>query len=211
LSGIWEQFQEEFMTILTDGGVLMVPLTVLALGIYYAAFRLFFFFSEHRFYKIQRERLIEYLFNPILADGELRHILEYTQSDEVSSANAVKSRFAEVVSGYLAEVDSKRAYLLVLITTAPLMGLLGTVMGMLTTFSGLAVSTGSNTVDQIAAGISEALITTQTGLIIAIPAYVMATLIHKRRNEMEACLTTMEALTVQLYEKKSTTPVGENP
>jgi biopolymer transport protein ExbB len=211
LSAIWEQFQEEFMTIVTDGGVLMVPLTLLALGIYYVAFRLFYFFSEHRFYKVKRDRLIELIFNPILADGELRHILDYTQSDDVEDANGVKSRFAEIMSTYLAEVDSKRIYLLVLITTAPLMGLLGTVMGMLTTFSGLAVSTGSNTVDQIAAGISEALITTQTGLIIAIPAYVLATLIQKRRNEMEACLTTMEALTVQLYEKKSNNPLPDSP
>lgn len=199
------------MTIVTDGGVLMVPLTLLALGIYYVAFRLFYFFSEHRFYKVKRDRLIELIFNPILADGELRHILDYTQSDDVEDANGVKSRFAEIMSTYLAEVDSKRIYLLVLITTAPLMGLLGTVMGMLTTFSGLAVSTGSNTVDQIAAGISEALITTQTGLIIAIPAYVLATLIQKRRNEMEACLTTMEALTVQLYEKKSNNPLPDSP
>lgn len=200
----------EFTTILTDGGTLMVPLTILALGIYFSAFRLFFFFSEHRFYKVNRERLIEYVFNPILASGELRHILDYTQSDEVRTATEVKSRFAEIISGYLSDIDSKRTYLLVLITTAPLMGLLGTVMGMLTTFSGLAVSTGSNTVDQIAAGISEALITTQTGLIIAIPAYVMATLIQKRRNEMEACLTTMEALSVQLFEKKPTNPATES-
>ena len=121
----------------------------------------------------------------------------------MDSVPQVQSRFAEVLNAYLAEVDSKRTYLLILITTAPLMGLLGTVMGMLTTFSGLAISTGGSTVDQIADGISEALITTQTGLIIAIPAYVLATLVQKRRNEMEACLSTMEALTIQLYEKNS--------
>ena len=206
MNPIWEQFQKEFMTILTDGGVLMVPLTILALAIYWTAFRLFFFFSEHRFYKVGRERLIEYIFNPILATGELREILDFTQADREGSSDSVKARFAEVLGAYLSDADSKRSFLLVLITTAPLMGLLGTVMGMLTTFSGLAVSTGVSTVDQIAAGISEALITTQTGLIIAIPAYVLASLIQKRRNEMEACLTTMEALTVQLYEKKSTSP-----
>jgi len=203
LNSIWEQFQTEFMTILTDGGILMVPLSILALTIYYTAFKLFYFFSEHRFYRVQRQRLIEFVFNPILASGELRAVLDYTQGTEVETTSDVQARFAEVLSSYLSETDSKRSYLLVLITTAPLMGLLGTVMGMLTTFSGLAVSVGGSTVDQIAAGISEALITTQTGLIIAIPAYVMATLIQKRRNEMEACLTTMEALTVQLYEKNS--------
>ncbi|HSH09106.1 MAG TPA: MotA/TolQ/ExbB proton channel family protein [Oceanipulchritudo sp.] len=201
LNSIWVQFQAEFMTILTDGGILMVPLTLLALIIYWTAFRLLFFFTEHGFYKISRDRMIELVFNPILASGELRDLIDYTQAAGEGGVNQAKSRFAEVFNAYMAEVDTKRAYLLILITTAPLMGLLGTVMGMLTTFSGLAVTTGGNTVDQIAAGISEALITTQTGLIIAIPAYVMATLIQKRRNEMEACLTTMEALTVQLYEK----------
>jgi len=202
LNSIWEQFQTEFMTILTDGGVLMLPLTILALTIYWTAFRLYFFFSEHKFYKVSRDRLMEMIFNPILASGELRSVIDYTQDDGGQGKMQVQSRFAEVLNSYLAEVDTKRAYLLILITTAPLMGLLGTVMGMLTTFSGLAVSGGS-TVDLIAEGISEALITTQTGLIIAIPAYVLATIIQKRRNEMEACLVTMEALTIQLYEKKS--------
>jgi len=184
--------------------MLMVPLTALALAIYYTAFRLLFYFREHRFYKVKRERLLEYIFNPILASGELRNVLDYTQSTEVKTPIEAKERYAEVISSYLADIDTKRSFLLTLVTTAPLMGLLGTVMGMLTTFSGLAISTGGSTVDQIAAGISEALITTQTGLIIAIPAYVMATVIQKRRNEMESCLTTMEALTVQLYEKKTT-------
>lgn len=203
MQSIWQQFQTEFMTILTDGGMLMVPLTILALTIYWTAFKLYFFFSEHPFYRIKRSQLVEYVFNPILASGEIRSVLDYTQHKAVETVPQVQSRFAEVLNAYLAEVDSKRGYLLILITTAPLMGLLGTVMGMLTTFSGLAISTGGSTVDQIADGISEALITTQTGLIIAIPAYVMATLIQKRRNEMEACLSTMEALTVQLYEKNS--------
>lgn len=192
------------MTIITDGGMLMLPLTILALTIYYTAFKLFYFFSEHKFYKVDRNRLFELVFNKEKAEGELRDVLDYTQADTGITVTQMQGRFAEIMSAYLAEVDSKRTYLLILITTAPLMGLLGTVMGMLTTFSGLAVSTGGSTVDQIAAGISEALITTQTGLIIAIPAYVMATLIQKRRNEMEACLTTLEALTVQLYEKNYT-------
>jgi biopolymer transport protein ExbB len=203
LNSIWEQFQAEFMTIITDGGILMVPLTILALTIYWTAFRLLFFFSEHSFYKVGRDKLMTLVQNPSQAKGEIKDLIEYTQAGEGQGAEQVKPRFSEVINTYLAEVDTKRTYLLILVTTAPLMGLLGTVMGMLTTFSGLAVSTGGSTVDQIAAGISEALITTQTGLIIAIPAYVMATLIQKRRNEMEACLTTMEALTVQLYEKKN--------
>jgi biopolymer transport protein ExbB len=204
VQAIWDQFKIEFMIILTDGGWLMIPLTLLALTIYWTAFQLLFYFKEHGFYKTGRQLLMDAVREPSKAAGELQAIIAYTQDPKVATPDQVKARFGEVHSSYLADADSKRAYLLTLITTAPLLGLLGTVMGMLTTFSGLAISTGGSTVDQIASGISEALITTQTGLIIAIPAYVIATLILKRRKEMESCLTTLEALTVQLYEKNST-------
>lgn len=209
LQSVWEQFKIEFMIILTDGGLLMLPLTLLALSIYWIAFRLLFYYSEHGFYKIRRDDLIHAVSNPTSASSELRDIINYTQDAEVQSAADAKARFTEVHSSYLSDADTMRTYLLTLITTAPLLGLLGTVMGMLTTFSGLAISTGGSTVDQIASGISEALITTQTGLIIAIPAYVIATFILKRRNQMEACLTTMEALTVQAFQKNANNGISK--
>lgn len=184
----------------------MLPLGLLAVAIYAIAFRLFYYFVEHSFYRVKREKLIEYLMNPIMATGELREIIDYTQDPEIETKEELASRFAEVYNAYLAQIDGRRAFLLTLVTIAPLMGLLGTVMGMLTTFSGLAVSVGGNTVDQIAAGISEALITTQTGLIIAIPGYVMASMILKRRNQMEAFLNSMQAITTQIFEKKSKIP-----
>jgi biopolymer transport protein ExbB len=56
----------------------------------------------------------------------------------------------------------------VLAAMAPLMGLLGTVTGMITTFDILAIF-GTGNVKAMAGGISESLITTQTGLIVAIP------------------------------------------
>lgn len=198
---LFVQFQREFVTILTDGGPLMVPLTMLSLAIYGTAFAMYFYFGSHRFYKVRREDIERFVQSPESAQGEIRQIIDYTQAPEVTSSEEVKSRFEEVHNIYLAQVDSKRGLLLTMVTTAPLMGLLGTVMGMLTTFSGLAVATGGKTVDQIAAGISEALITTQTGLIIAIPAYVLASMILRRRNQLESCLTALEAFTVQKYQK----------
>jgi biopolymer transport protein ExbB len=199
---LFEQFKEEFFAILTDGGWLMFPLGLLAIAIYWTAFRLIFYFREHGFHRIKRQKLIEYVFNPIIASGEMRMILDYTQDPEIGSREEIKNRFSEIQNAYLADIDSRRNFLLTMVTIAPLMGLLGTVMGMLTTFAGLAVS-GGKTVDLIAAGISEALITTQTGLIIAIPGYVMASMIMKRRNQFEAFLSTTEALTIQLFEKNS--------
>lgn len=55
------------------------------------------------------------------------------------------------------------------VTTAPLLGLLGTVTGMLATFNALATGGGGDkTMGMIASGISEALITTETGLVLAL-------------------------------------------
>lgn len=55
-----------------------------------------------------------------------------------------------------------------LTAVAPLLGLLGTVMGMIQTFDAVATVSG-NTGTRVAAGISQALITTQFGLIVAVP------------------------------------------
>jgi biopolymer transport protein ExbB len=59
-----------------------------------------------------------------------------------------------------------------LATISPLLGLLGTVVGMITAFTGLSEVTGANP-DVLAEGISQALITTAFGLFIAVPGLVM--------------------------------------
>ncbi|MCB2188013.1 MAG: MotA/TolQ/ExbB proton channel family protein [Deltaproteobacteria bacterium] len=60
------------------------------------------------------------------------------------------------------------AVIVVLAGTAPLLGLLGTVGGMISTFDAIS-RFGTGNAQAMAAGISEALITTQAGLLVAIP------------------------------------------
>ena len=57
-------------------------------------------------------------------------------------------------------------------TISPLLGLLGTVVGMITAFTGLTETSGANP-DLLAEGISQALITTAFGLFIAVPGLVL--------------------------------------
>ena len=73
-----------------------------------------------------------------------------------------------------------------MIAAAPLLGLLGTVMGMLSTFQSLATRAGQETANQVADGVSMALITTQTGLTIAIPALFMVYWIQRIAQKREA-------------------------
>lgn len=78
----------------------------------------------------------------------------------------------------------------VLAAVAPLLGLLGTVLGMIGTFDCIALF-GTGNARVLAGGISEALITTQTGLIIAIPGLFMRNFIQRRVDALERRLDTL--------------------
>ena len=67
---------------------------------------------------------------------------------------------------------------------APLLGLLGTVTGMISTFDVMAVS-GTGNAKAMAGGISEALITTQTGLLVAIPGLCMKDFLARRARNLQ--------------------------
>ena len=79
--------------------------------------------------------------------------------------------------------------ILVLAAVAPLLGLLGTVTGMVQTFAVINLY-GTGNAQALASGISEALITTQTGLLIAIPGlfagYVLKRQLRKEQQRLYA-------------------------
>jgi biopolymer transport protein ExbB len=79
------------------------------------------------------------------------------------------------------------ALIATLAAVAPLFGLLGTVTGMITTFDVIALF-GTGNPKAMAGGISEALITTQSGLTAAIPGLFMSTYLMRRAGRLEGRL-----------------------
>lgn len=71
----------------------------------------------------------------------------------------------------LSHMETRLTWLATIAAIAPFIGLLGTVMGIIDAFHGLGTQ-GSATLRAVAPGISEALITTAAGLVVAIPAVV---------------------------------------
>jgi biopolymer transport protein ExbB len=67
---------------------------------------------------------------------------------------------------------------------------------MLQTFMGIATSGGTETAGVVASGISEALITTQTGLTIALPGLFVVMMIQRQKQGLEARLARLESLTL---------------
>jgi biopolymer transport protein ExbB len=69
-------------------------------------------------------------------------------------------------------------------------------MGMLQTFDGLSMQ-DSYKMDTVASGISQALVTTQTGLLVSIPALAFIHLLQRRKKDWLTCIDRMESLCVR--------------
>lgn len=72
-------------------------------------------------------------------------------------------------------------------SVAPFVGLLGTVIGIIAAFQGIA-ATGSGGLGSVSAGISEALIETALGLMVAIPSVLFFNYLNGRVNNVESAL-----------------------
>ncbi len=81
-------------------------------------------------------------------------------------------------------------FIAVTAATAPLMGLLGTVTGMINTFKLITVF-GTGDAKNLSSGISEALVTTEFGLIVAIPSLIMHALLSRRAQGVMANMERM--------------------
>lgn len=75
------------------------------------------------------------------------------------------------------------SFITVTAAVAPLLGLLGTVTGMINTFKAITLF-GTGDAKSLSSGISEALITTEWGLIVAIPALLLGSYLSRKANGM---------------------------
>jgi biopolymer transport protein ExbB len=114
---------------------------------------------------------LDYLRDVPNTDAELLH-------DVIESAGG---RQAEGIQGMT-------QYLLDIAATAPMVGLLGTVFGMLQAFGGVARGDVSAQPVALAAGVSQALITTAFGLIVGIPAMMFYAYFRRKAAKLVAYL-----------------------
>lgn len=105
---------------------------------------------------------------------------------ELRSGNRELDRYIldETVLSINRRLTDHLATIGVLAAIAPLFGLLGTVTGMIATFDVLAVF-GTGNSRAMAGGISEALITTQTGLLLAVPGLYMKGFLSRRAKSLQ--------------------------
>jgi len=122
------------------------------------------------------------------------------------SKEVIEEAMFEVVMDARFRMNRLLPFIAVTASCAPLLGLLGTVTGIINTFKLITVF-GSGDVKMLSSGISEALITTEFGLIIAIPAILMYAFLSRKVKSMVAG---MEKTAIQMLNDVMSRPPDDS-
>jgi len=102
----------------------------------------------------------------------------------------------DAFSEFETQVKRYSTTITVVVAIAPLLGLLGTVSGMIETFESLGDMSMFSQTGGIAAGISTALFTTQLGLVVAVPGVILKSVLDRRQRQLELDLDQIKDLLV---------------
>ena len=117
----------------------------------------------------------------IKKDWLLKYFHKEYSHNEKSSLKYFHNRFREMLLQKIPQLESGLDTMAAWISVAPLLGLLGTVIGMVKTFSIITVF-GVGNPNLLSEGISVALLTTQSGLIVAFPCLLFHNFLLGRKN-----------------------------
>ncbi|HEY9120739.1 MAG TPA: MotA/TolQ/ExbB proton channel family protein [Marinobacter sp.] len=117
----------------------------------------------------------------------LHHLIVDTMNARVkgTTPQQIRETVARDAHHALEPFEAPLKIIEVIAALAPLLGLLGTVMGMLEAFSAMAATEGRANASQLSGGIYEALTTTAAGLVIAIPFAALAAWIEFRLRRIQ--------------------------
>jgi biopolymer transport protein ExbB len=139
-------------------------------------------------------------------DNPLGRILAKLEQSPLTDEEALYLLTEDALSNEQASLDYALTFLKLIAAIAPMLGLLGTVTGMIETFQAIALH-GSGDPKLMSGGISEALVTTVEGLVTAIPILLLHSLLNSQSQSLGALLEAhvsvalaqrLDARTVQL-------------
>lgn len=186
-----------FLEHIRQGGFVMLPLICVALlACILCLWKLIELASMHTHAEAQIDEIIKMLKTgdveaAVAKTNTLEQPLRPLVYEAIRHRNASRDFMEEImheqVLTTLPKLERNLGTLAVLGGIAPLLGLLGTVTGMIHTFQ-LVTIFGSGDAKLLSGGISEALVTTETGLAIAIPVLLMHAFLARRARNIIASL-----------------------
>ena len=193
-----------FFTVVAQGGFIGITLWLALAGLSVAATHLI----VDSFLKIRESRMISESFIESIREAvdaeDLPRAIELCDSESGALATILATGFSNpsdddavlLRSDLESEMLMQRVnYLNVVGNLAPMLGLLGTVQGMILAFATLGTEAGAAKNAMLATNISQALYTTAAGLIIAVPALGFFSFFRNRATKI---ILSMEALTMEV-------------
>jgi len=120
-------------------------------------------------------------------DNPLGHVIKIALDNPDSDVESLELKLGEAILKELPKFNSMLSFLKIISVVAPLLGLLGTVTGMIVTFQAITLY-GAGDPKLMAGGISTALVTTVLGLVVAIPTVFLHTLVQSRAKRLTQIL-----------------------
>jgi biopolymer transport protein ExbB len=163
LASLWEAA----VVVWRAGGWAMIAIALIALVLFAVGLRVYLELRRTGFRSVPEKTWRRWIEHPEERRGPIGDVMSSVAG--AKTVDEAAELFERLRAVELGPYSRDLRVMKVCVSAAPLVGLLGTVTGMLTTFGALASGSGGNkTMDLVSGGISEALITTETGLVIAL-------------------------------------------
>jgi biopolymer transport protein ExbB len=117
------------------------------------------------------------------ADNPLGRVLKVHEDNPSMDTETLELKLSEGILKETPGIENSLTLLKIIAAVAPLMGLLGTVTGMIITFQAITIF-GAGDPKAMAGGISGALVTTVLGLLVAIPTVLLHTIVNGRAQRI---------------------------
>ena len=194
---------QQAVAIWASGGWGMIALAVDAVIIFYLGHSIFFRIRAKGYLHVSERKMKKWIKDPGMGKGPVGKMIRFVMGAE--TLEEIGIFFDELNQTEIAPFDRDLKVMQTCVSVAPLLGLLGTVTGMLATFAALATGSGGDkTMGMIASGISEALITTETGLVVALPGLIFQYKLAREHEQYKGFLAHLQTVCTQrLYKNNS--------
>ena len=179
-------FLQEVGAFIKQGGFVMWPLIALTFVLWYALGYRYLLLSQNRNANIRSVILAFHRKPDRPRKGYIDEIVGRMHMIRRNYRGNIRNILAFEIAPYEEKVGTYSTLIRTIVVIAPLAGLLGTVSGMIEMFDSLGDQTFYSQSGGVANGISQALITTQLGLAIAIPGLLAGRLLDRKASRIRS-------------------------
>ncbi|HEY0916863.1 MotA/TolQ/ExbB proton channel family protein [Solimonas sp. SE-A11] len=179
-----------------EGGLFMYPIALVAVCAIAIAVERWFFLR-----RVQKENAVLWAeVSPLIAQGDLETAARVTEGSDTAIARIISNGIAQArvenkrseievaaeegLMEVLPAIEKRTHYLGTFSNMSTLLGLLGTVIGLIGSFAALGAADPAEKADLLSKGISEAMNCTAFGLMVAIPSLLLHSYLQSRTTEL---------------------------